>query len=374
MHQQKYWIGFNRVKGIGSSRLRGLWAYFNRDLEAAWNADSADLLAAGIGEKALAAFLNFRAQADLDENLAALRQFGARICTLDDDDYPTLLKEIPDAPPMFYLRGDLSSEDDLALAIVGTRRATHYGREIAWQMATAMAQVGVTVVSGLARGLDTTAHEAALAARGRTIAVLGNGIDRVYPPENRELAAAIIKRGQGALLTEHAPGTPPDARNFPARNRIISGLALGVLIVEAPRGSGALLTADCAGEQGREVFAIPGNITSPNCQGTNALIQEGAKLVTCPEDILEELKLNRYTAQTRQVVKSIAPESPDELRLLKLIALEPLHVDEISVKSGLTIKDVSAMLAIMELKGLVEATGVMTYTVSDRVDPRLIDG
>jgi DNA processing protein len=368
MHREHYWVGFNLVKGIGPSRLRALWAYFNHDMEAAWHADSQDLLNAGLGEQALTTFLQFRKAPNLEPVFEKLQKAHARICTLDDDEYPALLKEVPDGPPIFYMRGQLFPEDDLSLAIVGTRKSTSYGEQVTRRMATAMAQARVTIVSGLARGLDTIAHEAALAAGGRTIAVMGNGIDQIYPSENRAIATKIIEEGVGAILTEYPPGIPPIAENFPARNRIISGLSLGVLIVEAPSSSGALLTAQFALEQNREVFAIPGHITSPNSQGTNRLIQEGAKLVMHPEDILEELNLSRYTLQTRQAVKSIVPDSPEEARLLALIAFEPLHIDEISIQSNLPIYQVASMMTMLELKGLVQSVGPMIFQISPNVD------
>jgi DNA processing protein len=227
----------------------------------------------------------------------------------------------------------------------------------------------VTIVSGLARGLDTSAHRAALEAGGRTIAVMANGIDIVYPAENRKLAEAIVQRGQGALITEYPPGTPPDSRHFPARNRIISGLSLGVLVVEAPHKSGTLLTTDFAAEQGREIFAIPGNINAPNSQGTNRLIQDGAKMVLRPEDILDELRLTYRKTETRQAVEKIVPESPFELELLRAIALEPLHVDEIAIRIQHSIHEISAALAILELRGVVQQSTPMTYQLSPDIDP-----
>ncbi|MCQ3931429.1 MAG: DNA-protecting protein DprA [Chloroflexi bacterium] len=368
MHREHYWVGFNLVKGIGPSRLRALWVYFDHDMEAAWNAAPQELLSAGLGDQALNTFLKFRKEPNLDPIFDKIQRAHAHVCTLDDDEYPTLLRELPDGPPLLYIRGRIFPEDDLALAMVGTRKATTYGLEIARRIATAMAHAGVTVVSGLARGLDTVSHEAALAAGGRTIAVMGNGIDQLYPSENRALATKIIDEGLGAIVTEYPPGTPPLAENFPARNRIISGLSLGVLIVEAPKSSGALLTAQSALDQGREVFAIPGNITSPNSEGTNSLIQDGAKLVMRPEDILEELNVSRYTLQTKQAVKSIVPDSPEEVRLLEIIALEPVHLDDISIQSGLPIHQVASMMTVMELKGLVQAVGAMMFQMSPNVD------
>ena len=359
--QKKFWLGFNLIKGIGSSRLRGLYVYFQGDLETAWHASSDELENAGLDEKVIQQFHIQQRKLDVDRVWKRFLEIDAKLCTLDDPEYPSLLKELPTAPPLLYYRGRLSPEDDHALAIVGTRRATTYGRDVTRQMATAIAQAGVTIISGLAIGLDGIAHQAALDCGGRTIAVLGNGIDRIYPAENQKLAEAIIQQDQGAIVSEYPPGTPPDAKHFPTRNRIISGLGLGVLIVEAPQNSGTMHTANAAAEQGREVFAIPGSILSPNSQGTNLLIQEGAKLVMQPEDILDELHLSYQLAQTRQVVREISPPDDMEASLLKLLELEPLHVDDIAIQSGLQIHEISARMMIMAGKGLVRETTPMTY-------------
>lgn len=358
---KKFWLGLNLIKGIGSSRLRGLYVYFQGDLEAAWHASADELENAGLDEKVIEQFFTQRRKLKVDRVWKRFLELDAQICTFVEPEYPSLLKELPSAPPLLYYRGRLSIEDDRALAIVGTRRATTYGRDVARQMATAVAQAGITVISGLAIGIDGIAHTAALESSGRTIAVLGNGIDRIYPVENQKLAETIISQDQGAIISEYPPGTPPDAKHFPSRNRIISGLALGVLIVEAPPNSGTMHTANAAAEQGREVFAIPGNILSLNSQGTNLLIQEGAKLVTQPQDILDELNLSHRLAQTRQAVRKISPSDVVEAALIELLELEPLHVDEIAIQSGMTIHDVSARMTMMSLKGMVRETAPMTY-------------
>jgi DNA processing protein len=361
---QKYWLGFNHVKGIGANRLRGLWAFFQHDLEAAWFASASELESAGLDAATVEAVIQHRQTFDLDSALNRVHGLGAWLCTLDDNRYPPLLREIADAPPLLYVRGEVFPEDDRALAIVGTRKATTYGRKVTERIASAMADARVTVISGLAHGIDAAAHQAAVESGGRTIAVLGNGIETVYPSENRRLAEAIVEQGQGAIITEYPPGMPPHASNFPARNRIISGLSLGVLVVEAPENSGSLHTANSAAEQGREVFAIPGNISSPNSRGTNRLIQDGAKLVMHPNDILEELQVHHQAAETRQTVTEIAPENDMERRIIELITLEPLLVDDIAVRLDVDVKDVSAALLMMKLKGLVDETAPMMYMVS----------
>jgi DNA processing protein len=365
--QKKYWLGFNLVRGIGPSRLRAIYNYFQHDLEAAWHAAATDLQNAGLTEPVIESFLQRRRTLNLDGALKRLHELGARICTLEDSEYPPLLAEIEDAPPLFYIKGQLFPEDERALAVVGTRRATTYGRSVAHDLTTTLAQSGVTIVSGLAKGIDTVAHQAALAAGGRTIAVLANGIDILYPRENQALIEQIINEGRGAIITEYPPRTPPDAKHFPARNRLISGLALGVLIVEAPVASGALLTAELAAEQGREIFAVPGNITSANSRGANKLIQDGAKLVMQAEDILEELNLSHQLVQTRQVVQSLSPTDPVEDQLLKIVELEPLHIDEIATRSGLSIQDASARMMMLALKGLAQEVYPMIYGLVHRV-------
>jgi DNA processing protein len=247
------------------------------------------------------------------------------------------------------------------VAIVGTRRATAYGREVTHQLAEALARSGITVVSGLARGIDAEAHRAALDAGGRTIGVLGCGIDRVYPPEHRKLAEEIV--AQGALLSDYPVGTPPEGSNFPPRNRLISGLSLDVLLItEAGVRSGALITADFAAEQGRDVFAVPGSILVRGSAGTNALIQEGAKAVLRPEDVLEELNLTMVAEQAE--ARQVLPTDETEAALLSHLSEEPTHVDELQQQVELPIAQVTSTLALMELKGMVRQVSGMKYVVA----------
>ncbi|MBI5959661.1 MAG: DNA-protecting protein DprA [Chloroflexi bacterium] len=361
MDARKYYLGFNIVKGIGPVRLRELRQRFG-DLATAWKAPQSALAAVGLDQRTLGNLLQVRQSVNLDEMLHHVEQIGAVVVTLDDPDYPLLLRELPDSPPVLYVKGTLADADQWAVAFVGTRRSTTYGREMAARLAASLVQAGITIVSGLARGIDGAAHKAALEAGGRTLAVLGSGIDVIYPPEHRKLAEEIIQNG--ALVTEFPPGTPPDGRNFPVRNRIISGLSLGVVVVEAPQDSGALLTADCAADQGREVFALPGNVTSNSSLGANRLIQSGAKLVITAEDILEELNLSRSVVETRTQVRQIVPSDPIEALLARHLALEPVHIDELCQLTSLPITQVSSTLAIMELKGLVQRMEGMTYSLA----------
>ncbi|MCK4843683.1 MAG: DNA-processing protein DprA, partial [Dehalococcoidia bacterium] len=276
--------------------------------------------------------------------------------------YPAPLKEIYDYPPVLYVKGNPPFQDQPCLAVVGTRRPTIYGRQVTEEIVTDLARSGITIVSGLARGIDSVAHRAALDAGGRTVAVFASGLDIIYPGENAKLAQAITERG--ALLSEHPLGVKPRPESFPLRNRIMSGLSLGVLVVEAGERSGALITAHQAVEQDRDVFAIPGSILSPASQGTNHLIQEGAKLVRSSEDILQELNLAIAVQQSE--FKEFSPVDEAESAILKQLSSEPNHIDEICRRSGLTTPQVSSTLAMLELKGIARQVGNMNYVLARR--------
>mgnify|MGYP000216547194 CR=1 FL=1 len=356
---ERYWVGFNIVRGIGPARLRALLDYFG-EIERAWHASPSELHNAGLDRRSLEHLLSVRSVLDLDREMKRIAAAGARVLTWEHPDYPRLLREIQDPPPVLYVRGELKKEDEWAVAMVGTRRASVYGREVARRLASALAQNGITVVSGLARGIDVEAHQAALKAGGRTIAVLGCGVDRVYPPEHRRLAAEIV--AHGALVSDYPIGTPPEGPNFPPRNRIISGLSLGVIVVEAGARSGALITAEYAAEQGREVFAVPGSILSESYAGTNALIRDGARIVLGVEDVLEELNLSMVAEKME--ARQVLPSNETEAILLSHLSTEPIHVDELQRQIGLPIAQVTSTLALMELKGMVRQVGGMKYVVA----------
>lgn len=356
---KRYWIGINLVKGIGAVRFRALLDFFG-DARSAWEANPDDLRAAGLSKRIVERFLTARQQVDLDAIWQKTVDRNIRVITWDDADYPARLREIAQPPPVMYLRGDFIEDDAWAVAIVGTRRVSSYGRQVTEEIATFLAQNGVTVVSGLARGVDGIAHQAALNAGGRTLAVLGSGVDRIYPPEHRNLAEAISK--SGAILSDYPPETPPEASNFPPRNRIISGLSMASIIIEAGATSGALITANFAVEQGREVFAVPGNIFAPQSKGPNKLIQNGAHPLLKPQDILDVLDLTRVTEQ--RTARQLLPTDETEAQLLKALDYEPTHVDEIRAKTGLDVAKVSSTLVMMELKGMVRHVGGMNYVVA----------
>jgi DNA processing protein len=354
-----YWLALNRVRGIGPARFRLLLDAFG-SAQAAWDGDPSDWLASGLDGRTVAGFTEQRRSIEPHAEVEQLIKLRVQALRVVDPTYPRLLSEITLPPPVLYVRGRLLSRDSLAVAIVGTRRATTYGRQVTDQISRELAEQGITIVSGLARGIDTCAHNAALAAGGRTIAVLGCGPDVVYPPENGRLLERLIE--DGVVVTPFAPGTPPEAANFPARNRLISGMSLGVVVTEAPRQSGALITARFAGEQGRDVFAVPAGIYSKSSFGALELIQDGAKLVMRVEDILNELNL-RMLPQTGPTLE---PENEMEAKLLEVLGSsgEALHVDELSHRLGLPVAAISATLTILELRGMVHLVGPMIYAVT----------
>ncbi len=356
MDPRQYWVGLNLVKGIGAARMRALLNYFG-EAEAAWRASGDELLQAGLGSKTVQALQRVRAETNLEDLWRRMQVQGIQVLTWLDADYPRRLREIEQPPPVLYVRGSLSPADEWAVAVVGTRRLTAYGRQMAEEIAAVLARNGITVVSGLARGVDSVAHKAALAAGGRTIAVLGSGVDIIYPPEHSGLAEKIL--ANGALLSDYAPGTPPDGVNFPPRNRLISGLSLAVVVVEAGAKSGALITAEFAANQGRDVFALPGNINAPQSLGCNRLIQQGAHPLLRPQDVLEVLNLTMV--QEHQAARAVLPADATEQQLLSLLGSQPLHVDEIRQQTALPVEQVTAALAMMELKGMVRQVGAMRY-------------
>lgn len=355
--ERAHWIALLRVSGLGPVKFGRLLEAFG-SAGAAWQAASGELRAAGLDARTTEALVTFRGGHDPLPGFARLRQQGIEAVTLLDSQYPPLLREIYAPPPVIFLRGKVLPDDQLALAVVGTRGATSYGRMVTERFVAGLVEHGVTIVSGLALGIDAVAHRATLQHGGRTIAVLGSGVDTIYPSNHRGLAESIL--ANGALLSEYAPGTKPERDNFPARNRLIAGMTRGTLIVEAGEVSGALITARMALEQNREVFAVPGNVTSPASAGTNALIRAGeAKLVARVEDILEELNPDLVVEQLRLV--DLLPDNEMEAVLLRALSAEPLHVDDLSRATALPVATVSSTLTMLELKGSVTHAGGMVY-------------
>ena len=292
-----------------------------------------------------------RREIDPQKELDRLRHEGVQVVTRRQPGYPRLLAKIHDPPPVLFYYGTLRSEDEVAVAIVGTRNASPSGRLTAENLATSLVRQGMTIVSGMARGIDSAAHRGALDAGGRTIAVLGSGLDVIYPPENAGLYGEIAENG--AVVTEFALGTEPFPMNFPIRNRVISGLSLGVVVVEAAQDSGSLITAGHAAEQGRDVFAVPGPVEMEGSRGPHRLIRQGAKLIESAQDILEELSLPFLTENEIVAATETGTLSPEEERVLQSLGHEPCHVDLVVRDTGLPSGMVSATLVLLEMKGLV---------------------
>lgn len=348
-----YWVALHRVHRLGSVRF-GLLERAFPSMAEAWRASEQDLIHAGLDARTAGEVSRARDELDPLAEMERLVAAGVTAIPRTAPGYPSRLREIDDAPPVIYVRGEWRAEDEWSVAVVGTRRATSYGRQVAAEFARGLAANGVTVVSGLARGVDTIAHRTALETGGRTVAVLANGLDTIYPPENRRLAQEIAERG--AVIADYPLGTKPRADFFPRRNRILSGLTLGTLVVEGDHTSGAMITAKFAAEQNREVFAVPGSIFSPQSRGPLGLIRDGATPVMSANDILEALNLTMIGAQL-DFGRAAPPESDEERRLMAVLTREPAHIDEVSRRAGLAAAVVSGTLALLELKGLVRDVG-----------------
>ncbi len=362
MNQRALYIALNALSGITP---RAFWRALQRsgDMKRIFSCPEEELLAFGLTKEMARRVRECDPEKTVQAEEEKVLQAGGRIVVWEDEDYPPSLKEISDAPPVLYVAGELKKSDRIALAVVGSRSATTQGRLNAEKIASRLAGLGMTIVSGLAMGVDAWSHKGALKAGGRTLAVLGCGLDYPYPRINGELKEKIVK--QGALISEFPMGTPPIPYNFPRRNRIISGLALGTLVVEATQKSGSLITAKFALEQGREVFAIPGNIRTPQSEGANLLIQKGAKLVQTMEDILVEFpaEVNDYLAVVGKSPQlQEVPEVREEFLLLGLIQDEPVHIDVLMGKTPFSAAAISSMLMKMELKGLVRQHPGKRYT------------
>jgi len=353
---KRFWVAFNLVKGIGPARLRALLEYFG-DARTAWLASENQLTGAGLSPRLVANVTQCRSSGQLERAWGVIQDKQIQVLTWEDPQYPQRLLEIEQPPPVLYVRGEICKDDGWAVALVGTRRVTAYGRQVTEELASGLAAQGVTVVSGLARGVDAIAHQAALRAGGRTLAVLGSGVDQIYPPEHTRLATEMV--AHGAVISDYPPGTAPEAGNFPPRNRIISGLSMAVVVIEASEKSGALITASFAAEQGRAVFAVPGWVYARLTRGANRLLQEGAQVVLGGRDILETLDLTHI--DQHRSARNVLPENAAEAQLYHLLGSEPLHVDDIGQRAGLPIDLVSATLTMMELKGMVRQVGGMNY-------------
>ena len=358
------WIALRLVRGVGNVTYRQLLDRFTSPREIL-RTSPAMLTEAGISARIAQAIVAFDQWKEVEAEVEQLARLNARLVTQTDAEYPERLRQIHDPPPFLYTRGSFVSQDDLAIAIVGARTASTYGRKMARELAHELAGCGVCVVSGLARGIDSEAHQAALEAGGRTIAVLGSGLDVVYPREHIALAERIAE--SGAVVSEFSFGSQPEAGNFPYRNRVISGISLGTVVVEATEKSGSLITAQCALDQNREVFAVPGPVTASRSRGPHRLIKDGAKLVESIDDILSEIA--PALARTDRVEKNetsapVVLLEPDEERVFQLFPEEAVHVDTLITGSGLEPARVLEVLLGLELKGIVTQLPGMYFTAT----------
>lgn len=342
MRELPYWLALSRISVLGARRIPRLVDVIG-SAEKVFTADVDALIAAGLPAHAAAAMVAERKAVDPHRELQRLISLGFDAVLVNEEHYPKILKEISDPPAVLFYRGDFTVLDHTSVSLVGSRKATAYGKAVADRLSADLAAFGITVVSGMARGIDTAAHLGVLRAGGRTAAVLGCGLDICYPPENRKLRDEIER--QGVILSEFPLGTQPKPPHFPMRNRIISGLSLAVIIVEAAERSGALITADCALEQGREVFAVPGSINSPASRGCHRLIKEGAALVESAADVLAVLGLSPFEG-----IKDAQQNfTQNQQKVLKFMEYEPIHFDELIACCDLTVEDLAVCLVELEL-------------------------
>lgn len=374
MDEQKYWVAFHQVSGIGPVSFSKLESHFG-EMSKAWDASTTEIGAAGLSAKMVKKIDQFRNDHEPDEIAGKLSELGISAVHLRHPDYPQQLLETAAAPSVIYTKGDVSLNSEPMVAVVGSRDATPYGLEMTRRLSYDLASAGVTVVSGLARGIDTAAHKAALEAGGRTVAILGSGLDKVYPQRNIGIAQQIAERG--ALLTEYPPGVSALPQHFPRRNRVISGICKGVLVVEAAFKSGAMLTVSWALEQNREVFAVPGSALSEKSKGTNRLIRQGAKLTTTVEDILEELNIEAKTISAEPqknahggeiAIDNLARENNVlniERRIIELLgnSAEPVHVDDITRELGESAEEISSVLVMLDLRGTARQVAPMQFII-----------
>ena len=348
------WLALTRIKGLGCISFKKLASHF-ADPTQSLSATAAELFAIeGIDRKAVDGLLAFTQWDEVEQEVQRAGDAGVKIIPFGSGIYPARLRSIADPPPCLYIKGEIRREDDKAVAVIGTRSASHYGRRVARDLCRGLASLGFTVISGMARGIDGVAHDEALNAGGRTIAVLGSGVDRAYPPEHQKLYHRISENG--AVISELPLGAPPLAFNFPARNRLISGLSAGVVVVEATEKSGSLITAAIALEQGREVFAVPGEVGSSRSRGGHRLIRQGAKLVENVDDILEEIAPQLVARDRQPAALRILPvdAQPETHKIFDLLQERSLHIDEVIEASGFSASRVSQILLELELQGFLK--------------------
>lgn len=351
MQEKVYYLGWQIILPGLAKRIWSLIERFGTARQA-WLASEHDLVKiGGFSIESALSLTQRKAQVDLEGEFEQLEKSNISYIFYNDPAYPEMLRGIFDPPPGLFVRGAMPVADHLAVAIVGSRRPTPYGLAVAEKLASELAQAGVVVVSGMARGIDSSAHRGVLDAGGLTVAVLGCGVDVVYPRENRRLMEEII--AGGTVISEYPLGSTPEPWHFPVRNRIISGISKAVVVVEAGERSGALITADCALEQGRDVLAVPGNISSPSSRGPNRLIKQGARLIEDADDIFEEIGVGSLFKPGNGRIRSLPPITDEEKTFYQLLSHEPVHLDELIVRSGLSAQEALAILMFLEIKGMV---------------------
>ena len=358
------WVALSRVQGLGCVSFKKLAGHFGDPTEALSASTAALAEIQGLDQSVIDGLRNFSAWDEAEKEIIRAEKAAVKIVPFTDSSYPARLRMIPDPPSLLYLKGEIRRDDEKAVAVVGSRSTSDYGRRVARDLCRGLASLGFTVVSGMARGIDGTAHETSLNAGGRTIAVLGSGVDRVYPAEHDKLYRRISENG--AVISEFPMGTRPLAFNFPARNRLISGLSLGVVVVEATEKSGSLITAALALEQGREVFAVPGEVGASRSRGAHRLIRQGAKLVETVDDIVEEIapQLLVRSGKTLSAPRRTLPQNlGDEFqRIFGLFQERPLQIDEVIESSGCSASRVSEILLDLELQGYIKQLPGKKYT------------
>jgi len=382
-HSIKYWLGVGGFYQFGSKRISALLSYF-QNIESAYKASAQELIQAGISEKIGQEFLAYKEKINLDQLLASAHKNNIKILTINDAIYPSNLKQTENHPIILYYKGEIpdSNQHTAHVAVVGTRKVTPYGARVTREIVSHLIKNNIVIISGLALGVDTIAHQTTVDSNGKTIAILGNGLDNIYPPQNAKLAQDIIDT-QGAIMSEYPLGAPALHYHFPYRNRIISGLSDITIVTEADADSGALITAKYAIQQGRSVYVVPGNIYSHMSSGCNKLINQGAKLITSPENILEIIGnptqkftnprsiKHADTTTAKTIKKDLArhgaktkifhPDNPTETLILKYLTEEPVHIDELVRKTNLTTQEVNSTLSIIELKGGAQNIGGMNW-------------
>ena len=363
MDSKEVLIWLNSIRGVSNKTIDNLEKYYGK-INFLWEASSNE-----INELK---FLNDKIKSEIIKNKnieyyskqrQKIQQLDLKVLTVYDDNYPEHLKSIYNCPKVLYIKGEIKEEDSLSISIVGSRKATAYGRWAAAKFAEELAAMGITIVSGMAKGVDTVAHLGAIQAKGRTLAVLGSGVDVIYPKSNRQLYSNISSNG--AVISEFPPGTQPLQYNFPQRNRIISGLSLGVIVIEAGEKSGSLITAHHAVEQGKDVFALPGNINSVYSKGTNLLIKDGAKILISLDDILEEIQIlkDKCSYYNKKTV-NYECLGVDEEKIVRSLVEKPLHMDMISYSCNMNISKVTSLLTILEMKGIIKQLPGKIFTIN----------